>query len=306
MITKKEIQYKNYGKCLEISNDLVRLVVTTELGPRIINFSFIDGENIMFEDIEREMTMSDSEHTAAFGGGTWYIYGGHRLWTSPEAAPRSYYPDNDPVEVTLTENGAVFTPPVQVWNQYGYTLEVSLAENSTDVTILHRVTNHAGWEVTLAPWAITVLSTGGTEIIPQNTRDTGLLGNRLLALWPYAKMTDPRVTWGDKYIILRQDSEAEGNFKLGLDSEHAFAMYFNHGDLFIKKYATVDGAPYPDGGMNFETYTNRLFLEMESLGPQQTIAPGASAEHVEYWSLHKEALPALDEENLDQVVKRYV
>src|SRR2546430_11260514 len=31
------------------------------------------------------------------GGTTWRSYGGHRLWHSPEANPRSYQPDNSPI-----------------------------------------------------------------------------------------------------------------------------------------------------------------------------------------------------------------
>ncbi len=307
MITKKEIEYKNYGKCLEISNGLVRLVVTTEIGPRIINYSFVDGENVMFEDLERVFKSEKDALKEAYGNdSTWYIYGGHRLWTSPEAAPRCTYPDNEPVQVTLTEQGAILEAPVQKWNQYAYTFEISMAETGPDVTILHRVTNHAAWDVNLAVWPITVLAPGGTEVIPQNTKNTGLLGNRLIALWPYTKMTDPRVTWGDAYITLRQDATVSDNFKMGLDSEHAFAMYFNHGDLFLKRFDSVENGNYPDGGMNFETYDCKLFLEMESLGELQAIAPGASAEHTEYWSLYKETLPACNDEALDAVVKKYV
>lgn len=298
-------EYKNYGKCLKISNNIVKLIVTVDVGPRIINYSFLDGENIMFEDVERNFAES-GEAFQRFGGGTWYIYGGHRLWTSPEGYPKSYYPDNDPVPYTILEDGAVFSPAEQKWNQYKMEIEVHLAEDSSQVSLIHRITNCAAWSVTLAPWCLTVLAPGGYEIVAQPTVDTGLLGNRLLALWPYTKLTDPRVTWGDRYIALRQDSTNTDKFKFGINSEHGVSMYFRSGDLFIKRFSPVENGNYPDGGMSFETFTNNLFLEMETLGEISEIAPGATVEHKENWALYKEAEPEFDENKIDELVKKYV
>lgn len=298
--------YKNYGKCLKISNDLVQVIVTVDVGPRIINYSFLDGQNIMFEDLERGFSRS-GEAFDRFGGGTWYIYGGHRLWTSPEGFPKSYYPDNDPVPYEVLENGAVFSPVEQKWNQYKMEIEVTLDENSTEVHLKHRLTNCAAWSVTLAPWCLTVLAPGGREIVPQPTENTGLLGNRLLALWPYTKLTDKRVIWGDRYISLAQDSNNSDSFKFGINSEHGFSLYFINGDLFVKKFSPVKNGNYPDGGMSFETYTNKLFLEMETLGETKEIAPGETVEHEEAWALYREpALIGFDEEEIDKVVKKYV
>lgn len=305
-VTTNVVEYKNFGKCLEIANGIVKLLVTIDVGPRVINYSFIDGENIMFEDVERDFSVSGPEFSK-FGGGTWYIYGGHRLWTSPEGMPKSYYPDNESVPYEIIPNGATFSPCVQKWNQYKYDITITLDPDSSKVCLVHKITNHAAWDVTLAPWTMTVLSPGGLEYVAQPTKDTGLLGNRLLALWPYTNMQDDRVVWGNKYIALEQKPGHPDKFKFGINSEHGFAMYFNHGDLFVKKYDPVGNGNYPDGGMSFETFTNGLFLEMESLGETATIAPEASVSHTEYWSLFKEERPTeYSEENIDKLVEKYV
>ncbi len=307
MIAKNTIQYDGYGKCLEISNGIVRLVVTLDFGPRIIRYSFADGENIFFEDKDRIFFEEGNEMKEAYGeNARWYIYGGHRLWTSPEALPRTYYPDNDPVDVTLTERGAIFTPPVQKWNQYGYAIEVCLSEDSSDVTVIHRLTNYGPWDVTLSLWPISVLSPGGTEVFPQPTYDAGMLANRQMAFWSYVKMTDSRLGWLDRYITLRQDASVDDNFKMGLGSDHGYALYFNHGDVLVKKFDAKRGGNYPDGGMSFETYTNPLFLEMETLSELKTIAPEETAEHVETWSLFKGQLPELSDDVLDKEVQKYL
>ena len=299
-------EYKNFGKCLEISNDIVKLLVTVDVGPRVINYSFIDGENVMFEDVDRIFSESGPDFEK-FGGGAWYIYGGHRLWTSPEGMPKSYYPDNAPVPYELIENGAIFRPEAQKWNQYKYEITITLDPDSSKVKLNHKVINCAAWAVELAPWTLTVLAPGGFEIIGQPTKDTGLLGNRLLALWPYTKMTDERVTWGDRYIGLKMNPENTDKFKLGINSEHGYAMYFNHGDMFLKQYNPVENGNYPDGGMSFETFTNNIFLEMETLGELKKIEPGDFAEHEECWSLFKEDCPkAFCENTFDELVKKYV
>ena len=305
MITKREIEYDGYGRCLEISNGTVVAVVTLDIGPRIIRYSFKDGENIMFEDRERVFFERGEAFDEAYGeGSTWYIYGGHRLWTSPEGYPRSYYPDNSPVPYTLTERGAIFSPEVQKWNGYKYEIEVEMDEAGTDVKVSMRVTNRAAWPVTLAPWGISVLSAGGTVIVPQPTRNTGVLANRHIALWSYNRMTDKRFRWLDRYMILHQDASAgDVPFKFGLNSEHGYAMFFNHGDLFIKRFEAKKDGNYPDGGMSFETYTNKLFLEVESLGELKTLSSGESAEHIERWSLKKAELPELTDEAIDEFVK---
>ena len=299
-------EYKNFGKCVKIANDLVKIIVTVDVGPRIINYSFLDGGNIMFEDVDRIFKES-SEAFERFGGGTWYTYGGHRLWTSPEGYPKSYYPDNNPVPYTILENGAIFSPEEQKWNQYKMEIEVALDENTSEVTLKHRIKNCAAWGVTLSPWCMTTLAPGGQEIVPQPTADTGLLGNRLLALWSYTKLTDNRVIWGDRYISLTQDSNNTDKFKFGINSEHGYSLYFIGGDLFVKKFTPIINGNYPDGGMSFETFTNGIFLEMESLGEMQEIAPDETIEHCETWWLyHEPALDGFDEEKLDELVKKYV
>ena len=303
-IVLNEINYNGFGKCVELTNGIVRVVITVDVGPRIVCYSFVNGENIFWENPER--TYSEDSVTQTYGS-PWYIYGGHRLWTSPEAAPRTYYADNDPVEYEKIPGGARFIQPVQKINQIQCEFSVTLSPDSTDVKVHHKITNRNSWDITFAIWALSVMSSGGLEIIPQPTSDTGLLNNRLIGIWSYAKMTDPRITWGDRYIAMRQDPQIKTNYELGINSEHGFAMYLNHGDVFVKKFDLVKGGTYPDGGMSFESFVCENFLECESLGELKTVAPGSSVEHCEYWSLSKADAPSgFDEEELDRLCEKFV
>ena len=302
-VNVKEIQYKNFGRCAEVSNDLVRVVVTLDFGPRIICYSFLDGENIMFEDIERKICNRDYEETF---GSPWYIYGGHRLWTSPEALPRTYYSDNDAVDFEIIENGIHVIQKTQKINQYQCEMTITLSPDSTDVTVAHKITNRGLWDISLAIWGVSSLSPDGVEIIPQPTFKKGCYPNRTISLWPFTRLADERITWGDRYIILRQDRANSAPFKFGINTERPFAMYFNHGDVFIEKYDFAEDGIYPDGGSSFETYTNRLFLEMETLGEYKTLKPGESTEHREYWSLAKGDVPTdFSDDEIDKLVEKY-
>ena len=42
---------------------------------------------------------------------------------------------------------------------------------------------------------------------------------------------------------------------------------------------------FPDLGCRFETFTNGAMIELETLGPPASRAPGQSATHVEFWTV---------------------
>jgi hypothetical protein len=52
--------------------------------------------------------------------------------------------------------------------------------------------------------------------------------------------------------------------------------------LFLKRFDPAPG-PHPDLGCNAETFTNHEMLELETLSPLVSIAPGPAATHVERW-----------------------
>ena len=301
-------EYLNFGNCLELSNDKISLLVTVDVGPRIIRASLKDSEtNMMKNDVNRDTTEEgEAFDKFYYPGAKWNIYGGHRLWMSPESLPETYYPDNDPVNYEITETGAIFKPNPQVQNGVQYVIEVSLCEN--DVTINHYITNISDKTLHFSPWALTVLNKGGLEIIPQNTRDTGLLANRKVIMWPYSNMADERLYFGEKYITLRQDENVLRAFKMGLDNETGGAMYVLDDTVFVKSYPHFLDKEYEDFGVSFETYTNEHILEIETLGAKSSPAPGETVLHTEKWSLYKNCGTPnpTDETEVAKFVENYI
>ena len=291
-------EFETFGRCLVLGNGQLEAYVTIDAGPRVIRLARPGGANLFFADTEGLLTESGPKLKAAYGDDAVYrFYGGHRLWMSPEYIESTYAPDNDPVSVTTSPDGALFMPPPQERNGLQFSLRLSLAEGASELAVEHVIENIGQAPITLAPWAITQLAPGGVEILPQSKRDTGLLPDRLMALWPYTDMGDTRVTWGDDALLLRQDETIERAFKIALYNRAGWGAYVNGGTAFIKLFETSGGEEYPDGGMNFESYTNNLFIEMETLGPLRALRKGERTVHTERWRI-ADAPAGLDRNNL--------
>jgi len=294
----QKISYGGWENCIQITNDIVDVLVTTDIGPRIIRYGFVGQENEMCE-VKSTMGMK--------GGNEWRIYGGHRLWHSPESRERTYEPDNSPVRWEKILNGIKTTQDKEPLTQIIKEIGITLSQENTGVNILHRLTNSGVWPIELSVWSISVMAAGGKEIIPQACKDTGLLPNRVLSLWPYTNFTDPRIFLGDKYIILQQNSGMKNPFKMGISNENGWAAYFNHNHLFIKYHAHKKDTKYPDFGVSYETYTNDFMLEMETLSPLTILEPGSYIDHLEKWELFDDVrIPANEEPEIEKIMTKMV
>ena len=288
MVEVKEIvSYLNYGKCVCISNGIIEVYVTVDIGPRIIRFGYVGGQNILCDNRAAFSAKGDSVFTEFFGEGRrWENLGGHRIWLSPESYPQTYYPDMDPVCYEITENGAVFTPPDEAEIGIVKILTIKMDPDDANLQVKMSVKNISSKPMTFSVWGLSVSNVGGTLIIPMNTNDTGLLSNRIVSVWPYTDMSDDRIYWGHHYVTLRQDSKTVQPIKLGFDLNCGHVYYVLGETVFCKSYDTNHPqGKYPDGGCSFETYTNENMIEIESLSELKTVEPGTIHELVESWSL---------------------
>lgn len=296
MVKIEEVKYGEFGNCVRIFNEVAEILVTLDLGPRIIKYALLGKPNVFCEHYTKEATQSDTG---------WKIYGGHRLWHAPEHLSRTYQPDNDKVEYTKIENGVQITCEIEEKTSLQKNLIIILSEDTAETAVIHAVANRGLWPVEYAVWALSVMAAGGVEVIPTSQEETGLLHNRSLSLWSYTKMNDKRVYWGEKYITLCQDAKVQGAFKLGITNNLGWAAYFNNNQAFVKRYAHYEGEKYPDNGMSFETYTNDFMLEVESLSPLVTVQSGEMVEHIEVWNLTPDIeAPKNTEESIQAAVDK--
>jgi hypothetical protein len=218
--------------------------------------------------------------------GDFYFLGGHRLWHAPEAMPRTYVPDGK-VKVTEVPDGVTLDTPTEPGTGICKQIEIHLAPDKPSVTLIHTLFNDGPWAVELAPWAITQFRLGGTVILPMpvgNADPAGLLHNRQLSIWPYTRMHDPRVQWGDEFILFKADPLLPP-FKIGCFNPHGWMAYWMDGVLFRKTFDVRTGISYPDNNCNCEMYCNDQFVELESLGPLARLLPDSSVKHVEIWDV---------------------
>jgi hypothetical protein len=232
--------------------------------------------------------------------GEFHFEGGHRLWHAPEAMPRTYIPERD-VKVTEQSNGVILELPTEPGTGIRKCIEIQLAPDRPSLVLTHTLTNDGMWPVELAPWAISQFRLGGMVILPMpvgNSDPAGLLPNRQLVLWPYTQINDPRLTLRDDFILFKAD--ALPPFKIGYFNPHGWMAYWMDGVLFRKTFHVHANTMHPDNNCNCEVYCNRQFVELESLGPLTTLAPGISVSHVETWELF-DGLDILPEEAQQQL-----
>lgn len=301
MKVDENFKYGGWEHCIRLTEGEIEVVITTDVGPRIIRLAFREEKNLLGE-IEQQL--------GSTGGDEWVSYGGHRLWHSPEIMPRTYYPDNEPVNYSYDEKTLKITQNVE--NTTGIQKEIEITPGSgNNIKVLHRLINRNLWDVEMAPWAITIMAKNGRAIVPQEpykvAGEKTLLPIRPLVLWPYTRMGDPRFTWGNKYIQVGQDPGAEDPQKIGVLNTQGWIAYSLDDYLFIKRYNYGPDIRYPDFGANTEIYTNPDILEMETLGGLGKVPPGESVEHIENWFLFKEKISEdeeLLEEKLIPIVKK--
>jgi hypothetical protein len=281
----QKCSYGGWNNCLELINDKVRLVITLDVGPRVIFYGFVDGQNL-FKNFDEQMGQS--------GGKEWRNYGGHRLWHAPEVMPRTYFPDNTPVNYKCEGNKVILDCPPETTNNLKKIIEIELDESGSEVKLSHKIFNTGCWDIEFSTWCLTVMAPEGRAIIPQEPFvPHGSSGSdpfspaRPLVLWQYTKMDDPRFIWGAKYIQLKEDSKFDSKQKIGILNKPGWAAYALKGDLFIKKQDYDADAQYPDYNCNAEYFTMPGFLEIETLSPLKRVAPGEYLENCETWSLFK-------------------
>ena len=276
------VNYKKYGKCVSFEASDIKLLVTIELGPRII-FYGKNNVNIMFEDLEDTTNKGGKFFEDNLRGkGIWHLYGGHRLWKSPEYMD-TYYPDNSLVKVDYLDDGSVvFTSDVELTTHLQKIVIVKM-NNDGSVVLTQKIKNASKDETKeISAWGLTVLANGAKVEIPLSKEDTGFLPNRNVVFWSYINIKDERIDLQNDKLLISQKNIVDP-IKVGLYTESEVKAIVNGQQFSVRQDKKV--GTYPDFSCNIECYTNNYILEVETLSPLQTLAPGEELEHKEYWAL---------------------
>jgi hypothetical protein len=292
----KTVEFRGF-ECVELSNGILTLLVTQSLGPRIISLQYREKGNIFAH-------LPDSTIECP-GVGDFHFYGGHRLWYAPEEPARTYLPDDAPVTITLEGDRLTALQDIEPATGLQKKIEVHLHPDKPLVEVDHSLLNHGPKPMTCAPWAITQLKPGGVGLLPQ-TKDffqgNDKLPNRQINLWPYTQIDSPHIRLGDALVEVRAEMQT-GALKLGYPNRRGWLGYAVDGLLFVKRARYQPERDYYDFNSSSECYCSPEFLELETLGPVETIQPGGSIAHREAWEIY-DNVTSFDDESLTALIEK--
>src|SRR5260370_41943898 len=81
----EKTEYRGWRNCFRVTNGEIELIVTGDVGPRIIRFGFVGGQNL-FKEFPDQLGKSMEKK--------FQLRGGDRVWKAPE----------DPVATWATDN----------------------------------------------------------------------------------------------------------------------------------------------------------------------------------------------------------
>ena len=142
------------------------------------------------------------------------------------------------------------------WTHIAKSIEVRFAAGSIAVT--SSLTNKGAWPIEMAVWSLFLGAPNGRLILPVVQRNAGLLPNAHYALWSYARLDDPRVHWGQRYVVLDHDAANDAAFKLGYANEAGWLAYLNNGCCLVKRFRHEPGRLVPGRGMQRRGLHGRL------------------------------------------------
>ncbi len=272
------IEYMGFSNCLRLRNADADVVVSTDVGPRVLRYALTGGENAFGE-------YPDSSTETSLG--SWKPYAGQRLWAAPELFPGTYAPDNGPVAHHANGDLRVILEQPQDAAGLVKTMSISLAAHGSEVKATYSITNKNFWPIVIAPWSIAVLH-GGVTVMPREpyrTHDESVEVAQPLSLFYFTNLQDPRLTLGRRSILLRADDPKAGPQKIGICNKRGWCAHLCERSLLIKRFAYDAAASYPDDGSNNEVYADGKYMELELLGPVRKLAPGESTILEESWEL---------------------
>jgi len=253
-----------------LANPYLRVDFLTTAGPRLVRLQLADStENLLAETPNAKWETPYGE---------FHLYGGHRFWYAPEVFPQTSFPDNQPIRIEELPNGVRLTEPTESASGLTKRLELHLAPDSAELTLIHHLQNDGARTPEVAPWGITELPLGGVALLPQRVDTNGYGPNRQLALWSYSHWTDTRLELRDDWIRVHAQSQPTP-LKIGYFDSHGWLAYLNREVLFVKRFQPLPGRSYPDLNCNAEVYVNDRYIELETLALQVVEGGQVVVEH---------------------------
>lgn len=268
----KKTSFGKRSLCYEITSNNIKMIISADVGPRILFFGFKDGENVLFHDEEEKISIGEMK-----------LYGGHRFWISPESK-NTYSPDNTPCKVIENENSISFIsfdPNTEMEKN------LTILEKNGKFIVRHILTNKGKLLYSGAIWALTCIPPKkGIIFFPWGNKGEWKL--KKIVYWQkWAGEASTNIKSSqfvpEEDLFLVYPSGETG--KVGTTGYEGFVGVTTENYTFIKKFNFIDGALYPDDNCAIQVYTSENFCEIETLSPLYTLLPNVEYIHDEEWIL---------------------
>lgn len=175
--------------------------VPVDVGPRILYLALVDDPGFNLFAVLPDIGIETPE-------GIWRIHGGYRLWTAPEAMPRTYSLDDKPVRLEISGSRITVTGNPEYANNVLKKIHIEPGSDEYSIKVIHEVVNIGRRPIEFACWAITVMRKRGFVVIPIKPKPVDpyeLLPDKYVIIWPYTTLRDQRLHLLDTYIVVEKN-----------------------------------------------------------------------------------------------------
>ncbi|QDT03643.1 hypothetical protein K227x_20270 [Rubripirellula lacrimiformis] len=293
------VDFGRYQDCPVLRNDRTRVVLCPQVGGRVLEYS-LDGKNALFVS-PYELGQPDDgwKHNPSAG----------RF----DIGPEQIVPKRDPLfrgqwtVTSSTDHEIELTSPDCPTTGVRLVRQFSLDHQTSRLVCTQRIENISDRTVQYCHWSRTLANGAGIALLPLAgharfpKRYVRYEGGGILT-----KPVDDNIRIRDGFLEVIGPPKTP---KLGMDS---FAGWVAHqqpaGLMFVKQYPTFPDRLYNEvAGITLSTWApaSGETVEVEPIGPAETISPGQSASFTEVWWLWDSPYPAADESvDLDRLRDR--
>lgn len=277
----RHVDLLNYPRCLEIFNGATRAIIGHHVGGRVLSYEFKGGEALYLNPAEADWKNARRKLVTAgrFDIGPEYLIPRRDVLWSGEWTPEIIGPRA--VRVTSQPDAATGVQLVR---------EFRLALNSSHLSCRQIIRNVSRETKYWCHWSRTFAKHGGIGIVPLSAatklpNDYVMYEGRGLI---NARPQDPHINRVGDFLLIRDVPKFP---KLGFDSMSGWFAYQMKNDLlFVKRYATDPNGVYNEvAGLTISIWyppaAKVNAVELEPIGPRNTIPPGGQAEFTEHWHL---------------------
>lgn len=269
------VVHPRWGRCVQVHTTTATALVSLEFGPRIVALTRPSSTtNLLWEEDAAAPAMAGNTRLRA----------GHRVWTAPETADTWV---DDEVACVVDDEGWIAGPV----DGRGLGRALRVRADGDALVVEHRLHNATSSTHTAAAWGITMFPAGAqveVHLPPHQPWPEAVQASTSLALWPYTRLNDPRLVWGERCVTVRH-APAGPSLKVGgwLPSPRLTVVVEadNQRVVVEKTWQATANAPHADFGCNWEVYADAGVIEAESLTPLVALAPGDTLHHEERWRL---------------------